>query len=127
VELVQRYSKLPSIARFRSSTPTGAVPIERTDRSSHRVHNVRKRLGPETITRLVADYQTGMPSTALTKKYGIAKGTVLVILNEAGVTRKQCRLTTAQLNEAAELYEQGWSLVRLGERFGFDQSTLWVG
>jgi transposase len=90
-----------------------------------RVHQARRRLGSEAITLLITDYQAGASAAALMKQYGIGKGTVLGILNEAGAIRRRRCLTNEQLAEAAELYRQGWSLVRLGERFGFDQSAVW--
>lgn len=84
-------------------------------------------LGPETIAQLVADYQAGLPAGALMKRHGIGKGTVLGILHDAGVVRRREVLTDEQLAEASELYQQGWSLVRLGEYFGFHQSAVWSG
>jgi hypothetical protein len=68
-----------------------------------------------------------VPSTELTTKYDIGKGTVLRLLDDAGVIRAQHRLTMGQLEEAGTLYVQGWSLSRLGEHFGFDQATIWNG
>jgi hypothetical protein len=79
------------------------------------------------VAQLLEDYQAGAPATELMKQYGIGKGAVLGILNEAGVTRKQRRMSNEQLTEAAELYHQGWSLVRLGNHFGFHQSAIWLG
>jgi hypothetical protein len=119
---VQRYSKLPSIARFTSSTPISGVPLERTGRS--RVHNVRKRLGDDAITRLVADYEAGAPTTKLTTKYGIGKGTVLRILDDHGVTRRHQPLTEEQVQEAMELYQRGWSLARVGQFLGRDATLI---
>lgn len=91
-----------------------------------RTHRISKRLSAAAITQLVADYEAGASSTALMKKYQLGKGTVLKLLREAGVIRPQNKLSAEQLDEAVKLYAQGWSLVRLGEHFGFDQSTLWL-
>lgn len=74
----------------------------------------------------MADYEGGASSTVLMKKYQLGKGTVLNILHEAGVIRQQNKLSAEQLDEAVKLYAAGWSLVKLGSRFGFDQSTLWL-
>jgi hypothetical protein len=59
------------------------------------------------------------------KQYGIGKATVLGILDKAGVTRRQRRATPAQMQEAATLYADGWSLVRIGEYLGFEDATVW--
>jgi hypothetical protein len=122
VELMQRYSKLADLSKIGHSTTVRSVPIAR-----RRIHSARKRLGPEAVAQLVADYQAGVPATQLMGTYGIGKGAVLRILHEAGVIRSRPSLTSARLQEAAELYGQGWSLVRLGEHFGFDQSAIWLG
>jgi hypothetical protein len=55
--------------------------------------------------------------------YRPGMGTVLTILNEAGATRHQRRATPAQIQQAVELYTQGWSLKRLGEHFGFEDTN----
>lgn len=122
VELMQRYSKLADVSRICRSSRVRRVPVARP-----RIHDVRKRLGPGAVDQLLGDYRDGAPATALMSKYGIGKGAVLRILDESGVTRRQHRPTIEQLTKAAELYAQGWSLVRLGEHFGFDQGTIWKG
>jgi len=51
------------------------------------------------VAQLLEDYQAGAPATELMKQYGIDKAAVLGILNEAGVTRKQRRMSNEQLTE----------------------------
>src|SRR5437879_4214990 len=115
VELTHRYSKLANLSKVGHCSAGRSVPIARL-----RVHGVRKRLGPEALAELVSEYQAGSPTTALMAKYHIGKGTVLRILDEAGVTRKRRKATAAQMQEAADLYGKGWSLVEIGEHFGFE-------
>jgi hypothetical protein len=124
VELVQRYSKFPSIARFPSSSPMTGVPIERTGRSTHRVHNVRKRLGSDVISQLIADYEAGASTPALMKRYKISKGTVLRLLQSHGITMRHQQMTDAEITEAIQLYQQGWSLAQVGEKLGRNPSTI---
>jgi hypothetical protein len=121
---MHRYSKLPDVSRVGRSVGGRNAPVAARPRP--RVHNIRKRLSPDDIARLVADYEAGSSTAALMKHYGLGKGTVLRILNEAGVTRKQNTGTVEQINQAVELYTQGWSLVRIGEHLGFCQSTVWL-
>jgi hypothetical protein len=78
------------------------------------------------VGRLVADYEAGNSTTALMKQYGLGKGTVLRILDEACIIRRQRRATAEQMDEAVKLYAPGWSLVRLGEYFGASQSAVWL-
>jgi hypothetical protein len=47
---------------------------------------VSRRLEPEMIQRIVAEYQRGTSSTRLTVRYGIGKGTVLRLLRQHGVS-----------------------------------------
>jgi len=86
-----------------------AVPVAR-----RHVYNVSRQLEPEAVAQLVADYQAGTPTTELIKQHAIGKGTVLGILDKAGVIRKQRRMSAEQVAEAVGLYRQGWSFVRLG-------------
>jgi len=116
VELIQRYSNLADVSKICRSDGVGAVPLERSDRSTHRIHNVRKRLGPEVVAQLVTDYQSGLATTALTPKYKIGKGTVLRILDDHGVVRRHQPLSQGQVEQAIELYRQGWSLAPVGQR-----------
>jgi hypothetical protein len=114
VELLQRYSKLANLSKIGQYDRSRSVPVVRPQ-----VHALKRRLRPEDITQLVADYQAGSSSTALMKKYQLGKGTILGILREAGVIRQQRKLSKTQLDETAALYSQGWSLVRIGERLDF--------
>ena len=60
----------------------------------------------------------------LAKRFGINPATVHAHLNRAGVPQQWRKLDEAQLSEAASLYGYGWSLKRLGERFGADAETV---
>ncbi len=122
MELVQRYSKLPVMPRIARSDGVRSVPTARP-----RIHAVRKRLSPDTIAQLVADYQAGLSTAVLMERYHIGKGPVLRLLDQAGVTRHPNTLSDEQLAEAAELYRQGWSLVRLSEHLDVAQTTIWSG
>ena len=124
VELMQRYSKLADVSKTYRSGAVPGVPLERTNRSTHRIHNVRKRLGPEAIAQLVSDYQAGASTLALMQQYSIGKGTVLGILDDHGVTRRHQPLTEDQVQQAIELYQQGWSLARVGRRLGRDDTLI---
>ncbi len=116
---MQRYSKLPKLPKIDYITTGRAVPVTHL-----RIHSVSKRLGPEMITHLVAEYQSGAPTTALMTKYGLGKGTVLRILDDHGVTRRCQPLSDEQVQQAIELYRQGWSLALVGKHLGRDGSLI---
>jgi hypothetical protein len=116
---MQRYSKLPGPPRFCRSTSVRNIPVARP-----RIHEVRRRLSQETIAQLVADYEAGQSTPALEAKYGVAKATVLKLLEEHGVTMRHQLMTETETAEAIQLYQQGWSLARVGEHLGRNPSTI---
>lgn len=71
----------------------------------------------------MAAYQAGEASTTLAKRYCIGKATVLRLL-EDGVVRRRQSLSPDDVATATRLYAQGWSLARIGERLGCDHSVV---
>jgi hypothetical protein len=116
---VQRYSKLANLSTIGDSTAVRAVPI-----APQRVHSAQKRLGPDVVAQLVADYEAGIPTTELMVSYRIGKGTVLRLLESAGVPRRHQPLTPEQCTEAIQLYQKGWSLARIGRHFGRENTVI---
>jgi hypothetical protein len=49
---------------------------------------------------------------------------VLSILDDHGVTRRHQPLTEDQVQQATELYQQGWSLAQVGEHLGRDATVI---
>jgi DNA invertase Pin-like site-specific DNA recombinase len=93
VEIIERYSNLGDLrkqlvrlARELAKQP----PQEQTPRSQPRVHKLERRLAPEVLEQLVADYRAGMSANQLMRSYHLGKGTVLRVLHEAGVVRPPC-------------------------------------
>ena len=122
VELLHRYSKLPKPPLYLKSNTSSSRHISHSG-----IHRIQRRFSRETIAQLVADYQTGLSTAVLMQRYHLGKGPVLRILDQAGVTRHPNTLSDEQLAEAAELYRQGWSLVRLSEHLDIAQTTVWHG
>ena len=76
---------------------------------------------------MVAAYEAGAPSTQLMADFSLGKGTVLRLLDEAGVTRRPTKLTQADMSKAVRLYQEaGWSFAQLGQHFGVHPDTLWL-
>lgn len=86
--------------------------------------------GPKTdwgsggAARLVADYRAGRSTKWLQRTYGLSQGAVLRLLDVSGVPRRRRGLSDAQVQEAIRLYSQGWSLTRIGDRFGKDHTVV---
>jgi hypothetical protein len=83
VELLGLYSKLSKLPDFTyAHARTQPEPVPR------HIHDARRRLGPDVIAQLVHDYKSGQSTTALMSTYGLGKGAVLRLLEEAGVQRR---------------------------------------
>ena len=78
-----------------------------------------------TVDQLVADYESGVPTTELTGRYGLAKSSVLKLLGERGVVMRRQGLFEVELNEAVRRYERGLSVVDVGERIGRSSTVVW--
>ena len=68
-------------------------------------HRLDRKLSPEIAAQLVADYESGTPSTHLTMIYGLGNGSVLKLLRDAGVQLRNQGLSEDKLDEAASLCE----------------------
>lgn len=86
----------------------------------------RTNLSAESVDELVSRYKAGTDMTRLAREFGIHRMTVRRLLDERGVAVRdtQVRMTERQMTEMAELYEQGWSLYRLGKKYGCDGHTV---
>jgi hypothetical protein len=82
------------------------------------LRSLRFRLTNEQRAALVADYEAGVPTTELTTRYGLAKGTVLRLLEEAGIAMRRQGLSKGVAEQARLLYESGLSVAAVGERLG---------
>ncbi|MCV7101791.1 hypothetical protein H7I01_15625 [Mycobacterium palustre] len=60
----------------------------------------------------------------LAREFDVHRRTVRAILDRHGVERRQRVLTSAQIDEAISMYQQGVSLVQVGRRFGVEHSTI---
>jgi transposase-like protein len=84
----------------------------------------QRRLNPEQVDQLIAEYQTGDSMLQLAKRWGLHRTTVAEHLRRAGVVVKQRGVPPEWLHEAIRLYKDGWSCQRLAERFRCDDETV---
>jgi len=127
VGLIRRYSnhydaqQLQDLIYQVESTPK-RKPAKATEKI--KPFRVDRRLSPETIAELVDAYRHGTNTPELCQRYQIAKGSVLKILNEHGVTMRRQPLTNHQIGQAAELYVAGDSLATIGHILGSTATTV---
>lgn len=102
-----------------------ATQHTRGDGVSARIERERqRRLSPDEVAQIIADYKAGASIKGLAAKYALHRATVGAQLTRHAVPRRPKGLKREQVHEAARLYEQGWSLARLGEHFGVSSSTV---
>ena len=82
-------------------------------------HALARRLPPERLDQLVADYQAGDGCTTLAARYGVSENGVLAHLARCGVERRgPGKVSLDDVVEMARLCQAGWTYQAIGERFG---------
>jgi DNA-directed RNA polymerase specialized sigma24 family protein len=84
----------------------------------------QRRLKPEQVYQLIAEYQAGDSMLQLAKRWGLHRTTVAEHLHRAGVAVRQRGIAAERLGEAIKLYADGWSCKRLAEHFDCDDETV---
>lgn len=126
VEVLQRYAntaqhrKSPiSVSPKAPKSPPNVQPAV-----PQHIHKATQRLDPATIKQLVTDYRDGMPTTQLMSRYHLSKGAILRIMDAHSVPRRNTALSPADQATAIQLYQQGWSLARVGAHLKRDAGTI---
>lgn len=127
--VLRRHSKNSRLLVERFDRALAAVTqagkrIEDASQKEHSSYKLAQRIDPETIAKIVQDYQDGMTSPAIGKQYGINKGSVIRLLREAGVPVRNQPLDERHVAEAIALYRSGLSLARVGEKLQVDPGTV---
>jgi DNA invertase Pin-like site-specific DNA recombinase len=89
---------------------------------SHLQH--QHRLTPAEVVALVQAYQSGADMKQLAIKFGVHRTTVAGWLRRLGIPLRRQGIQDNDIPAAIRLYQQGWSLVRLGEHFACDAETV---
>lgn len=121
VEVITKYAKTRSLPRIPSLTARRGPDTPREVRT----HAIRRRLSPEQINQLAADYRAGRSTTWLMRTYRLGKGTVLRLLEEQGVEMRGQGVPTDRIDEAIQLYvTDGLSLMKIARRMGCSAETV---
>jgi lambda repressor-like predicted transcriptional regulator len=84
----------------------------------------QKRLASYEVVHVIRLYQGGTEMCELATQFGVHKHTISQCLKRMGVPRRRQGLRDDDIEEAAQLYADGWSLVRLGEKYGCAHSSV---
>ena len=83
-----------------------------------------RRLTADEVAELASQYEAGVAVDELAARFKIHRATVSRHLDRLGVARHQRGLDDNQARAAGSLYRDGWSLARLGVRFGVEAHTV---
>jgi DNA-directed RNA polymerase specialized sigma24 family protein len=100
-------------------------PRPARSRGRRRERRVSKRLDSNAIDRLVAEYVAGTPAAELSRRYGVAKSTVLQLIRQTGERVRHPRFTPRETARLVELYEAGLPQKDIAERLGRSPSAVW--
>lgn len=84
----------------------------------------QRRLSASQVEQVVRQYQDGDDMRVVAERWGISRKTVAEHPRRAGVTPRRQGLNPEQVQVAISLYAAGWSLARIGERFGCDHGVV---
>jgi hypothetical protein len=102
------------------AAPEAATDTVRTRRST------ATRLSSGQIAELINGYQRGQTVYELATRLKIHRATVSAHLHSHGITMRRQGLDNDGIAQAVRLYEDGWSVARIGHRLGVDGTTAWI-
>jgi len=82
-----------------------------------------RQMSPTDVDELVRNWEAGIGVVQLAKQFSVHRHTVWRHLQARGIDTTE-KLSEEELTEAASLYMEGWSLARLGDRYGISDGTV---
>jgi transposase-like protein len=123
VELMGRYSNhdnVTTLQRILAGQERDRPPA-RTTRS---LRQIQHRLSTDEAQRLIELYSQGELIDSLAARFHISRTTVMKHVERTGAPRRR-NVLTDRFDEARQLYNEGWSLARIGQHLGVNASTVW--
>lgn len=123
MELLGRYSNWASWA-------DRLQHLDQTDVRKHEggphTRGIARRLSESDVTQLITRYQDGATVYHLAQRFHIHRTTVSAHLHRRGVKMRGLGLDDQQVDLAIRLYQQGWSVARIGSHCGVNGGTVWL-
>lgn len=109
------------LAELRKRVETG----ERVERAEARPpRSLRRRYPPGVIRQMVREYEAGMTTPELCRKYGISKGGILRLLREEGAQIRSQPMSEDMIAQATQLYRSGVGIPAIAEQLGVTRQGL---
>lgn len=116
------------LSRLRNQlSPLLTVTDEPVARPGSSPRLLQRRLTLLEIHQLLAEYQSGYSMKVLAVRWGLHRTTVAGHLRRGDVRLRRQGVSDADLDEAARLYEEGWSCLRLADRYDCAGETVRQG
>ncbi|MFJ6456586.1 hypothetical protein [Paenarthrobacter sp. NPDC091669] len=107
-------------AALASVNPPVVMPRVMTARSRYRLVD---RLGKAKLDEIVARYEAGESTTSLAAEAGIAKSSLLRLLDERGIARRKQGLTPAKERQILKLRQEGMVIRAIAKQVGVSYDT----
>jgi hypothetical protein len=101
--------------------PLGVIPVASEEAATR---SLRRRLSPQQIEELVARYNAGEDTPALSRAYGVSRGGLRKVLLAQGVAFRKQPMTREDAERAIQLYQGGLTIDQVVERVGYSFSTV---
>jgi hypothetical protein len=117
-------SKQSSLFRRLAQELPALLRRRKPESKSAKQRQVQRRLTPEQVDQLVAEYQAGDDMKVLADRWRVHRTTVAGHLRRGRVTLRRQGLPIERFDEAIRLYGEGLPLERLAKRFDSDDETV---
>lgn len=106
--------------RHLSTEPVRELP----QANGGRKRTTQPRLSDEKVSQIVAAYKAGKTVYELAVEYDCHRVTISAVLKRQGVALRRASPTPEQIDRMVHLYETGYSLAKVGDRLGFNATTV---
>lgn len=113
-------NELRKAHRHLSTEPIRGLP----QGNGSRKRTTLSRLSDEKVGQIVTAYETGKTVYELAAEYRCHRVTISAVLKRQGIALRRTSPTPEQIDKMVHLYETGYSLAKVGDRLGFNATTV---
>lgn len=113
--------ELETLVRQLTVIQSASVSAVREELSTR---SLRRRLSPQQVEEVVARYNAGEDTPALSRAYGISRGGLRKLLLAEGVSFRKQPMTPENAERAIRLYERGLTIDQVVDQVGYSFNTV---